>query len=77
MLFLVLVGVFFSGIQFYKSMWLPTAEHGKSENPPVAPQMSHIEFSGTGIKVSSSVLGVIILVLSFKLQELKGRVPQE
>jgi len=56
-LFLVSVGVVFSGIQFYKGY------RTKRTNDEVE-QLSQVEFSAKGIKVSSPFLGVIILVIS-------------
>jgi len=50
---LVAAGVAFSAIQFYKSLRLASA-----------PETTQIEASVSGIKVTSSVLGVIILALS-------------
>ena len=61
-LFLVFTGVGFSGIQFYRSMRepLPGAPGADGEEGAV----SHIELSAGGLKISSPVLGVIILGLS-------------
>lgn len=61
-LFLVLTGVGFSGIQFYRSMREPVRGTGTEEGEESA--VSHIEFSAGGVKISSPVLGVIILGLS-------------
>lgn len=58
-LLLVLSGISFSGIQFYKSMRKSdAAEVNESETT------TEFEASAKGIKVSSPVLGVIILVIS-------------
>lgn len=62
-LFLVLTGVGFSGIQFYRSMREsvgPAPDGGGDDEAGV----SHIELSTGGLKISSPVLGVIILGLS-------------
>ena len=53
-IFLVLIGVFFSGVQFY-------AAHKKNF---MDDKVTEISASAKGIKVSSSVLGVIILIIS-------------
>jgi hypothetical protein len=50
---LVLAGVYFSGVQFYKGLNREVSE------------VTKLEASAKGIAVSSSVLGVIILVISF------------
>jgi len=70
-IFLVLSGVYFSGVQFHSSMKQKhviglTAKDGAAGM--VAPEKSEItevEASLKGIKVSSPILGVIILVISF------------
>ena len=67
-LVLVFVGICFSGIQFYKSI-LPsgkkeTLEPAESSQTGGSPVSSEVEFSVKGIKVTSPVLGVIILVIS-------------
>ncbi|MFN8355444.1 MAG: hypothetical protein U0Y10_13390 [Spirosomataceae bacterium] len=54
---LVISGLIFSAVQFYKSV--VEARRNKQ-----APETSTIEASLQGIKVTSSVLGVIILVIS-------------
>ena len=60
-LFLVFAGILFSGIQFYKSMKFA----GKKEEDGKTNQaLTEFEASASGIKVSSPVLGVIILVIS-------------
>lgn len=56
--FLVLTGIVFSGIQFFKSVGRQD-ESGSPEDT-----RTEIEATREGIKVSSPVLGVIILVLS-------------
>lgn len=61
-LLLVFTGVGFSGIQFYRSLreaegTVPVGEAGERG-------VSHIELSTGGLKISSPVLGVIILGLS-------------
>ena len=56
-IFLVMVGVVFSGIQFFKGRTVKGAA-GDTE------QVSNLEFSAKGVKVSSPFLGVIILVIS-------------
>ncbi|MEJ2539886.1 MAG: hypothetical protein P8188_07955 [Gemmatimonadota bacterium] len=61
-LFLVFTGVGFSGIQFYRSLRESTdgvrVEDGDERG------VSHFELSTGGLKISSPVLGVIILGLS-------------
>jgi uncharacterized protein (UPF0333 family) len=67
-LLLVLTGVLFSGIQFYiatkqvnrKRRVSKTAEAQESEFLPTT-----LKASLTGIEVSSSIIGVIILMISF------------
>lgn len=57
---LVLSGIYFSGVQFHSSLRRkPTAESVE------AGALTEIEASFKGIKVSSSILGVIILIISF------------
>lgn len=58
-IFLVLCGIIFAGIQFYSSLY--------SKNKPGDPVQSlatNLEANMQGIKVSSPVLGVIILMIS-------------
>lgn len=62
-LFLVLTGVGFSGVQFYRSMREPLRVSGGKEQEGGS-STSHIELSTGGLKISSPVLGVIILGLS-------------
>lgn len=57
-LLLVFSGICFSGIQFYKSM---RKEDGDT---PTGGSVTEFEATAKGIKVSSPVLGVIILVIS-------------
>lgn len=52
--FLVIIGLFFSGVQFYAAY----------KNNFVETKSTEISASTSGLKVSSSVLGVIILVIS-------------
>jgi hypothetical protein len=59
-IFLVFSGIFFAGIQFYVSMQL--AKKAGTGKP--ADLATELEASAQGIKVSSPVLGVIILVIS-------------
>lgn len=54
---LVLVGVFFAGVQFFRGYRAGSASGG---GEPV----SEVELSTKGVKVSSPFLGVIILVIS-------------
>jgi hypothetical protein len=74
---LVLVGVYFSGIQFHRSLGRRPAATNRTaddkdaaekiivnEEAEVAAGATQIEASLKGIKVSSSILGVIILVIS-------------
>lgn len=59
-LFLVLSGIGFSGIQFYKSI-----KTGPGEGAgPTGGSATEFEASAKGIKITSPVLGVIILVIS-------------
>lgn len=58
-LLLVFAGIVFSGIQFYKSMKVATDKNGQPDQP-----LTEFEASTSGIKVSSPVLGVILLVIS-------------
>lgn len=53
-IFLVTIGLFFSGVQFYAAY----------KNNFTNEKVTELSASTSGIKVSSSVLGVIILVLS-------------
>lgn len=53
-IFLVSMGLFFSGVQFYAAYKKNFAD----------PKVTELSASAEGIKVSSSVLGVIILILS-------------
>jgi len=59
-LLMVFCGIFFSGIQFYKSMTLSKVEGGEAMDTGV----TEFEASTSGIKVTSSVLGIIVLVIS-------------
>lgn len=59
-LLLVFSGISFSGIQFWKSIRAERAEGA----PPPESQVTEFEASTKGIKVTSPVLGVIILVIS-------------
>ena len=58
-LLLVFAGILFSGIQFYKSLRMPKESGLQADQP-----LTEFEASTSGIKVSSPVLGVIILVIS-------------
>jgi hypothetical protein len=60
-LFLVFAGIVFSGIQFYKSM---RSSGDRGENGKASQTLTEFEASSSGIKVSSPVLGVIILAIS-------------
>jgi len=62
-LLLVFIGIIFSGIQFYKAMRLAS---GSSESDEAHSESMRSEFEATpgGIKISSPVLGVIILTIS-------------
>jgi hypothetical protein len=55
---LVIIGIYFSWVQFKKDLEMAKERKGSDEKE------HHIELSTSGIKVSSSVLGVIILVIS-------------
>lgn len=59
-LILVFIGIFFSGIQFYKSIRRQSLPGADDKDDPI----TEFEASTSGIKVSSPVLGVIILVIS-------------
>ncbi len=57
---LVFVGVVFSGLQFFKAFRV-----GNSEASPQTPDYhTELEISTKGVKVSSPVLGIIILAIS-------------
>ncbi|CAN5446515.1 hypothetical protein BH23BAC3_BH23BAC3_07660 [soil metagenome] len=58
-LFLVFSGICFSGIQFYKSI-----SRKWPEGTATPESVTEFEASAQGIKISSPVLGVIILVIS-------------
>lgn len=58
-LMLVGAGIVFSALQFYKSFRLSAKADGQDQN-----QLTELEISTGGVKVSSPVLGVIILVIS-------------
>lgn len=58
-LFLVFSGICFSAIQFYKSM-----SREVMEGQPVPESITEFEASASGVKITSPVLGVIILVIS-------------
>jgi hypothetical protein len=63
---LVSTGIYFSGIQFHASLRSIPSTKGDVEVRPTAPETgTQIEASLSGVKVSSPVLGVIILVISF------------
>ena len=57
---LVVVGIIFSGIQFAKALKLPPQQTEKERQE----QLTELEITTRGIKVSSPVLGVVILVIS-------------
>ena len=59
-LILVLVGVVFSGIQFFIGL-----KHAKKSRRTESADVTTIEASWKGIKMTSSILGVIILIVSF------------
>ena len=59
-LLLVFIGIIFSGIQFYRAMRSPAHLSGKEGET----MQSEIEAGPGGIKVSSPVLGVVILTVS-------------
>lgn len=60
---IVLAGILFSGIQFYKSLIKQKSRARLSASSPV-PEVQKISLSLKGIELSSSVLGVVILVIS-------------
>ncbi|MDZ7757700.1 hypothetical protein [Rhodohalobacter sp.] len=59
-LLMVFCGICFSGIQFYKSMTMSKVEGVEAIDTGV----TEFEASTSGIKVTSSVLGIIVLVIS-------------
>jgi hypothetical protein len=62
---LVLLGVYFSGVQFHRGLREARAQQAASDaETPSDEPVTEIEASMQGIKVSSSTLGVIILVIS-------------
>jgi hypothetical protein len=80
-IFLVLTGVYFSGVQFHSSLRrkraaepaaasqvsevVKTDRGGVTQVETAVTEITEIEASAKGIKVSSPVLGVIILIISF------------
>jgi hypothetical protein len=70
-IFLVLTGVYFSGVQFHSSMRQkhvigPATKDGAAVMAAIEKsEITEVEASLKGIKVSSPILGVIILVISF------------
>lgn len=69
-IFLVLSGVYFSGVQFHSSMRQKhvlgaTTKDGAALAALEKGEITEVEASLKGIKVSSPILGVIILVISF------------
>jgi len=52
--FLLIVGLFFSGVQFYAAY----KNNFKNE------KVTELSASATGVKISSSILGVIVLIIS-------------
>ena len=67
---LVLAGVYFSGVQFHSSLHRSKAPAANKDGVPQPTQteqhdVTEIEASVRGIRVSSPVLGVLILVISF------------
>ncbi len=63
-IFLVLVGVYFSWVQFHKKMDDVSENHLRRSNEEKQEEMTTLSASAKEIKVSSPVLGVIILVIS-------------
>ena len=62
---LVLLGVYFSGVQFHRGLREARAQQAAADTEtPSSEPVTEIEASMQGIKVSSSTLGVIILVIS-------------
>lgn len=62
---IVLIGLFFSGMQFYISLKREKERIKQhSETPESQGNITEFEASLQGIKVSSSVIGIIILVIS-------------
>jgi hypothetical protein len=59
---IVVVGLLFSGLQFYMSLRRRTTGGGVAAES--SPEATELEASLKGIKVRSSVLGVIILVIA-------------
>lgn len=67
---LVLVGVYFSWVQFRNSFKTPygvdiAKKKEEGETAPVEREKTELEASFTGIRISSPILGVIILIISF------------
>jgi len=62
---LVLLGVYFSGVQFHRGLRETRMQRATDDTQaPAEEPVTEIEASMQGIKVSSSTLGVIILVIS-------------
>ena len=62
---LVLLGVYFSGVQFHRGLRETRVQQANADTQtPAEEPVTEIEASMQGIKVSSSTLGVIILVIS-------------
>jgi Tfp pilus assembly protein PilO len=62
---LVLVGIYFSGVQFHSSLrWKRAKDSKGKDKTEEKEQTTEIVASAKGIKVSSPILGVIILVIS-------------
>jgi hypothetical protein len=67
---LVAAGVYFSGVQFHASLEkgsrkILRKKDKSGQEPPTAPETTEILATLKGIKVTSPVLGVIILMISF------------
>ena len=63
---LVLVGIYFSWVQFRGSIKRQTKANARRKDEEMAEEMhTEVEASLSGVRVSSPVLGVIILMISF------------
>jgi len=58
---LVFAGIYFSGVQFHKSLIEPISKNSSETNASITTQL---EASFQSIKINSPVLGVIILIIS-------------
>ena len=61
---LVGCGIYFAALQFHRDLPARGARHVEPATTPPAAIASSVEITASGVKVSSPVLGVIILVIS-------------